>query len=59
MTEKLNDLYTVKELSQWLRLSKSQVYTLVAEKKIPYFKIGGKLLFDKEKIKNWLEEQSN
>lgn len=49
---------TVKELSEWIRLSNSKIYTLIAEKKIPHAKVGGKILFDKEKIKEWIENQS-
>ena len=55
----LDDLLTVRELAKWLRLSESHIYSLVSKKKIPYNKVGGKVLFDKQKIKNWIEEQSN
>jgi excisionase family DNA binding protein len=55
----LDDLLTVRELSKWLRLSESHIYSLVSKKKIPYNKVGGKVLFDKQQIKNWIEAQSN
>jgi excisionase family DNA binding protein len=55
----LDDLLTVRELSKWLRLSESHIYSLVSKKKIPYNKVCGKVLFDKQKIKNWIEAQSN
>lgn len=55
----LDDLLTVRELGKWLRLSESHIYSLVSKKKIPYTKIGGKVLFDKQAIKDWIEEQSN
>jgi excisionase family DNA binding protein len=55
----LDDLLTVRELSKWLRLSESHIYSLVSKKKVPYNKVGGKVLFDKQKIKNWIEAQSN
>jgi len=55
----LDDLLTVRELSKWLRLSESHIYSLVSKKKIPYNKVSGKVLFDKQKIKNWIEAQSN
>jgi hypothetical protein len=54
----MNNFVTVKELSAWLRLSKSKIYSLVYGKQIPFVKIGAKILFDKEKITNWIEEQS-
>jgi len=53
------DFLTVKELSQWIRLSCSKIYSLIGSNEIPYSKIGGKILFDKEKISNWIEEKSN
>ena len=55
----MNDFFTVIELSAWLRLSKSKIYSLVHLKKIPFIKIGAKILFDKEKINIWIKEQSN
>jgi excisionase family DNA binding protein len=58
-TSILDDLLTVRELSKWLRLSESHIYTLVSKKKIPFNKVGGKVLFDKQQIKNWIEAQSN
>lgn len=55
----LDDFLTVRELSKWLRLSESHIYSLVSKKKIPFNKVGGKVLFDKQQIKNWIEAQSN
>jgi len=54
----MNDFLTVKELCEWIRLSRSKVYALVTANKIPHAKVGGKILFDKEKIKIWIETQS-
>jgi|APGre2960657373_1045057.scaffolds.fasta_scaffold37400_2 putative molybdopterin biosynthesis protein len=56
MNEK--DFLTVKELCEWIRLSRSKVYALVTANKIPHAKVGGKILFNKEKIKIWIENQS-
>jgi excisionase family DNA binding protein len=49
---------TVKELCEWIRLSRSKVYSLISTKEIPHIKVGGKILFDKEKIQNWIDSQS-
>jgi excisionase family DNA binding protein len=54
-----NCLLTAKEVRVWLRLSSSRLYALVKKKEIPHVKIGGKILFDKEKVQNWIETQSN
>ena len=56
--EKVDDFLTVKELSKWIKLSESHIYFLVNKRKIPFAKLGGKLLFDKQKIKQWIEANS-
>lgn len=56
--EKVDDFLTVKELSKWIKLSESHIYFLVNKKKVPFAKLGGKLLFDKQKIKDWIEINS-
>jgi excisionase family DNA binding protein len=53
------ELLTTKEVQIWLRLSRSKVYELITKKEIPYIKIGGKFLFDKQKIETWLQQKSN
>jgi excisionase family DNA binding protein len=58
MKESLNQYLTVKELAEWVKLSESHIYFLVNKKKIPFAKIGGKLLFDSGKIKDWIESSS-
>lgn len=52
------DFLTVKELAEWIRLSKSKIYSLVAENKIPHVKVGGKILFVKSAILTWIESQT-
>lgn len=49
---------TVKELCEWIRLSQSKVYSLINNNEIPYSRIGGKILFNREKINIWIESQS-
>ena len=52
------EFLTVAELSKWIRLSKSHIYCLVSKKKIPFIKLGGKLLFSSEEIRNWVDQSS-
>jgi excisionase family DNA binding protein len=54
-----NDFLTVSELCEWLRLGKSTIYSLVQKNEIPYIKVGGKILFERAKIKVWIEHKSN
>ena len=56
--ENLQEFLTVRELATWLKLSESHVYFMVNKKKIPFAKLGGKLLFDKAKITEWINQNS-
>lgn len=44
------ELLDVKQASKFLNLSKVSIYRLTSKKKIPHYKIGSKILFDKEKL---------
>jgi len=57
--ENVEEFLTVRELAKWIKLSESHVYFLVNKNKIPFAKLGGKLLFDKDKIRQWIEQNSN
>lgn len=57
--EKLDEFLTVRELAVWIKLSESHVYFLVNKNKIPFAKLGGKLLFEKEKIRKWIDSNSH
>lgn len=50
---------TVKEAAEWLKMSESHIYFLKHKRKIPYVKLGGKLLFGKDDLKKWVESNSS
>lgn len=50
-------ILTVKEVSEYLKLTEKTAYRLAAEGKIPGFKVGGSWRFDKADIDKWIEEQ--
>jgi len=50
-------LLDINDLSQYIKLSKSSIYKLTMDNKIPFIKTG-KLLFKKEAIDQWLEQYS-
>ncbi len=50
-------LYTIDELSAYLRIPKSTLYKYSMSKTIPCFKIGRQLRFKKESINKWIEKQ--
>lgn len=56
--ETLQVLITVKNLSDWIKISSKVIYRLIDKKEIPYIKIGGKYLFDKQQILDWLKLNS-
>ena len=53
----LLELKTISEIAAFLRLKKSTVYHLVSRKEIPHIKIGGRLLFDKIMVEEWLSSK--
>lgn len=52
--ERTHEVLTLDELAEYLKLSKSTVYKLVGEGKIPGQKVGRHWRFSKEGIDTWL-----
>ena len=48
MTNGREDFVDVKVLKDHLKVGKSFIYKLVMERRIPYYKVGGKFLFMRE-----------
>jgi len=53
----MKDIMSTKELSQYIGFSKSKIYQLIRQKKIPASKIGRQYKFSKEMIDAWLKEK--
>jgi excisionase family DNA binding protein len=51
----LRRLITAKETSQYLSLATDTVYRMAAMKKLPYLKIGDRVLFDLKALDHWIE----
>lgn len=49
-------LMTTREVAAYLRLKERKIYELLAEKRIPSARVGGKWLFPREAIDLWLAE---
>lgn len=43
----------VKELCELLGISQTTVYAMVRENEIPFFKVRGKILFNRQVIESW------
>jgi len=52
----LRRLITAKEASQYLSLSTDTVYRMASLKKLPYLKIGDRVLFDVKTLDQWVEK---
>lgn len=52
----LRRLITAKEASQFLSLSTDTVYRMASLKKLPYLKIGDRILFDVKALDHWIEK---
>jgi excisionase family DNA binding protein len=47
----------IQELSEYLGIGKSKIYSLIRLKKIPASKIGRQYRFSKDVVDNWLKEK--
>jgi len=52
----LRRLMTAKEASQYLNLSTDTIYRMASLKKLPYLKIGDRVLFDVKALDHWIEK---
>jgi excisionase family DNA binding protein len=53
----LRRLITAKEAGQYLSLSIETVYRMASHKKLPYLKIGDRVLFDVKALDRWIEKR--
>ncbi len=52
----LRRLITAKEAGQYLSLSTDTIYHMATLKKLPYLKIGARVLFDIKALDHWIEK---
>ncbi len=56
----MNDtIYTIPEVARYLKMSRSKVYTLVTQKKIPFIRIGKNVRIRQSDLETWLKERTN
>ena len=55
----MSDIWTIRDVARYLKLTEKTAYRLVAEGKIPGFKVGGSWRFQEEDIRNWIKIQKN
>jgi excisionase family DNA binding protein len=54
-----DDIFTIKELSLYLKVAEKTAYRLVSDGKIPGFKVGGAWRFRKAEIEEWIKKQTD
>ena len=53
-----DDIITIKELADYLKIAEKTAYRFALEKKIPAFKVGSAWRFRKKEIDEWIVKQS-
>ena len=51
-----DEILTLKEVAEYLKLAEKTAYRLAAEGKLPGFKVGGSWRFKNEDIESWIEK---
>ena len=54
-----DEILTLKEVAEYLKLAEKTAYRLAAEGKLPGFKVGGSWRFKQQDIESWIEEQKS
>lgn len=55
----MDQVYTVPEVAEYLKISKSKLYTMVRKNQIPYIRIGKNVRIVEKELVEWLEERRN
>ena len=54
-----DDVLTLKEVADYLKVTERTIYRMVADRKIPAFKVGGSWRFRLVEIDSWIKEQTH
>lgn len=54
-----DEILTLKEVAEYLKLAEKTAYRLAAEGKLPGFKVGGSWRFKKVDVEAWITEQKH
>jgi len=54
-----DEILTLKEVAEYLKLAEKTAYRLAAEGKLPGFKVGGSWRFKQQDVAAWIEEKKN
>jgi len=51
-----DEILTIKEVAEYLKLSEKTAYRLASDGKLPGFKVGGSWRFKRGDIEQWIEQ---
>lgn len=54
-----DDIMTVREVADFLKVTERTIYRLAAESQIPSFKVGGSWRFRRTDLVEWISEQAD
>lgn len=54
-----DQILTLQEVAEYLKLAEKTAYRLAAEGKLPGFKVGGAWRFKRDDLEAWIEEQKS
>jgi excisionase family DNA binding protein len=52
-------MMTVEEAAKFLRVAKQTMYVYTLNKRIPFYKVGSRTLFNRNDLISWLESKKN
>jgi excisionase family DNA binding protein len=52
-----DEILTIQEIAEYLKLNEKTAYRLASEGKLPGFKVGGSWRFKRVDLEKWIEEQ--
>jgi excisionase family DNA binding protein len=53
----IDQILTLKEVAEYLKLTEKTAYRLASEGKLPGFKVGGSWRFKREDLESWIESK--
>jgi excisionase family DNA binding protein len=54
-----DDVLTIREVAEYLKVTEKTVYTLAQQRRIPSFKVGGQWRFRREDLQAWIGSQTD
>ena len=54
-----DDVLTLNEIAEYLKVTERTIYRMVADRKIPAFKVGGSWRFRLAEIDEWIKAQTH